>query len=99
MIFSALKDKTGNWPFLKLRVLYAIQKLSRLLFEAYGRKVYIFIDEYDTPFIEAYTNGYYDCVKDLLFTLLASALKGNPYLKSAMLTGIQRVARENIFPV
>lgn len=97
LIFSALKNSNGDWPDLKLKVMYALQKLSRLLYEVYGKKVYIFIDEYDTPFIEAYSNGYYENMKDLLFTLLSSALKGNPYLKASLLTGIQRVARENIF--
>ena len=34
---------------------------------------------------------------DVLAGFLSTSLKGNPYLERAMLTGIQRVAKENIF--
>ena len=56
-----------------------------------------FIDEYDTPFIEAHTGGFYDEVKSGLSGLLHNSLKTSNSLKYAMLTGIQRVAKENIF--
>mgnify|MGYP003200461945 CR=1 FL=1 len=26
----------------------------------YGKEVMVFIDEYDTPFVEAHTGGFYD---------------------------------------
>ena len=57
----------------------------------------LFIDEYDTPFIEAHVNNCYDELHGALAGMLSSALKDNPYLQYAMLTGIQRVAKENIF--
>ena len=34
------------------------------------------------------------CIRDSLY---GSALKDNPYLERAMLTGIHRIAKENIF--
>lgn len=63
----------------------------------YGKDVVLFIDEYDTPFIEAKTGNFYQEIKGSLATLLRSSLKNSDDLKYAMLTGIQRVAKENIF--
>ncbi|NBK97232.1 MAG: hypothetical protein EOM50_04335 [Erysipelotrichia bacterium] len=71
--------------------------MSQFLYEYYGKKVMLFIDEYDTPFIEAYNHTYYEEVHDILASLLSKALKGNEYLEKAMITGIQRIAKENIF--
>lgn len=71
--------------------------LMRRLKKYYGKDVVLFIDEYDTPFIEANTGNFYQEIKGSLATLLRSSLKNSDDLKYAMLTGIQRVAKENIF--
>lgn len=71
--------------------------LSKLLHQSYGKKAIILIDEYDTPMINAYEQGYYDEVKSLFTSLYGTALKDNPHLERAMLTGIHRIAKENIF--
>ena len=71
--------------------------LMRRLKKYYGKDVVLFIDEYDTPFIEAKTGNFYQEIKGSLATLLRSSLKNSDDLKYAMLTGIQRVAKENIF--
>lgn len=63
----------------------------------YGKKVMLFIDEYDTPFIEAHVGGFYQDIKGGLASMLHNALKTSTSLQYAMLTGIQRVAKENIF--
>lgn len=55
------------------------------------------IDEYDTPFLEAHMNGFYNEIHNELAVMMSSALKGNQFLHLALLTGIQRVAKENIF--
>ena len=55
------------------------------------------IDEYDTPFIEANIGGFYDEIRDGLSSILHNALKTSTSLQYAMMTGIQRVAKENIF--
>lgn len=87
------KRKTADCGF----VIQAIQMLCCALEVYYGKSVYLLIDEYDTPFIEAHMNGYYSEVHSILAGILTSALKGNEFLDRAMLTGIQRVAKENIF--
>ena len=71
--------------------------LMRRLKKYYGKDVVLFIDEYDTQFIEAKTGNFYQEIKGSLATLLRSSLKNSDDLKYAMLTGIQRVAKENIF--
>lgn len=75
----------------------AVLVLCRALQAYYGKKVYLLLDEYDTPFISANTGGYYAEVRDLLAGMFSSSLKGNPALGKAILTGIQRLAKENIF--
>lgn len=75
----------------------SITSLCRILESYYGKKVYLLLDEYDTPFISANAKGYYAEVRDVLAEMLSSSLKGNPALERAVLTGIQRVAKENIF--
>ncbi len=75
----------------------AILYLMEMLYKYYGKKVMLFIDEYDTPFIEAHVSGFYDDVKKQLASLLHNALKDADPLEYAVLTGIQRVANENIF--
>ena len=71
--------------------------LMKKLKEYYGKEVMLFIDEYDTPFIESRVGNFYSEIKSGLSTLLRSSLKNSIDLKYAMLTGIQRVAKENIF--
>ena len=63
----------------------------------YHKKVMVFIDEYDTPFIEAHVNGFYNEIRENLSSMLHQALKSSDSLQYAMLTGIQRVAKENLF--
>ena len=71
--------------------------LMRRLKKYYNKQVMLFIDEYDTPFIEAKTGNFYQELKGSLATLLRSSLKNSEALKYAFITGIQRVAKENIF--
>ena len=71
--------------------------LMKILEKYYQKKVMVFIDEYDTPFIEAHTGGFYDSIKSSLASLLHNALKSSTSLQYGMMTGIQRVAKENIF--
>ena len=75
----------------------AISFLMERMEDYYGKEVMVFIDEYDTPFVEAHTGGFYDEVRGGLAGLLHNSLKTPTSLKYAMFTGIQRVAKENIF--
>lgn len=63
----------------------------------YGKKVMLFIDEYDTPFIEAYRENFYDEIEEGITHLFMSILNKSSSLKYAMLIGIQTFANESIF--
>lgn len=78
-------------------IIDALSFLMKILEKYYQRKVMLFIDGYDTPFIEAHVNGFYDEIKNGLASLLHNSLKTSNSLQYALLTGIQRVAKENIF--
>lgn len=78
-------------------VIDALSFLMERLEKYYHKKVMVFIDEYDTPFIEAHVGGYYEELRGGLSSLLHNALKTSTSLHYAMMTGIQRVAKENIF--
>lgn len=75
----------------------ALSFLMERLEKYYHKKVMVFIDEYDTPFIESHVGGYYEELRGGLSSLLHNALKTSTSLHYAMMTGIQRVAKENIF--
>ena len=75
----------------------ALSFLMERLEKYYHKKVMVFIDEYDTPFIEAHVGEYYEELRGGLSSLLHNALKTSTSLHYAMMTGIQRVAKENIF--
>ena len=90
---TLLDTENGETDGLGNTLAFLIEKLEK----HHGRKVMVFIDEYDTPFIEAHVNGFYDEVCSGLSSLLHNALKASTSLQHAMLTGIQRVAKENIF--
>ncbi len=75
----------------------ALLNLCSYLKEYYNQDVILLIDEYDTPMVSAYEHGYYDEIKMFFTTLYGSALKENPALKKAVLTGIMRISKENIF--
>lgn len=75
----------------------ALSNLSRYLYEYYGKKVILLIDEYDKPIMKAHEKGYYNEAIEFFKTFYERALKGNDYVEIAVMTGILRIAREGIF--
>ncbi len=71
--------------------------LSQCLYQTYGKKCVILMDEYDVPLEYAYFNGFYDEMTGFIRCLFESALKTNPYLEFAVVTGCLRISRESIF--
>ena len=71
--------------------------LTKILYEKYNKKVIVLIDEYDSPLVSAYINGYYENAKDFFKTFYSSVLKDNNYLQMGVLTGIIRVIKAGIF--
>ena len=71
--------------------------LCEWLYRYYGKKVLLFLDEYDTPLQEAYIHGYWDEMTAYIRSLLNSTFKTNPCLERGIMTGITRVSKESIF--
>ncbi|NBJ83725.1 AAA family ATPase [bacterium 1XD42-94] len=77
--------------------LTALAFLSQCLTKVYGKKTILLIDEYDVPLEASYYNGFYEEMAGFLRSLFESALKTNPYLEFAVITGCLRISKESIF--
>lgn len=75
----------------------SLRKLCEYLNQYYGKKVLIFLDEYDTPLQEAYVYGYWDEIVEFIRSMFNSTFKTNPYMQKSIMTGITRVSKESIF--
>jgi hypothetical protein len=75
----------------------SLKDLLGYLHAHYGRKPWLLIDEYDSPIHVAYSNNYYEDMVGFLRGVLGAALKDNPYLKKAVVTGILRISKESMF--
>lgn len=75
----------------------ALEKLSKMLTEYYGKAPVIIIDEYDTPIQEGYSKDFYDEIIGFMRNFFSGAFKDNKNLSYGFLTGILRIAQESIF--
>ena len=75
----------------------SLHLLSGLLQKIYGKRVLIFLDEYDTPLQEAYIHGYWEDLVAFTRTMFNNTFKTNPSLERGIMTGITRVSKESIF--
>ena len=76
----------------------SLRFLCECIYKHYGKKVILLIDEYDTPLVAANMYGYFEGeARDFFRDFYSTVLKDNEYLEMAVLTGIVRVAKENIF--
>ena len=75
----------------------SLRFLSECLEKYYGKKAIILIDEYDVPLENAFFEGFYKEMVSFLRSLFESALKTNPHLEFAILTGCLRISKESIF--
>ena len=92
-LYKVLADLNGDLVGIDNALKFLMDQMQ----DYYKKEVMVFIDEYDTPFIESHVNNFYDDIVEGLSGLLHNSLKTSNGLKYAMLTGIQRVAKENTF--
>ena len=85
-----LDEKGADWE-------NSLKNLLRYLYEYYNKKVVVLIDEYDTPIVSGYNNGYKKEVLDHYRSLYSTVLKSNTHLQFSVMTGILRIAKEGIF--
>lgn len=91
----ALQD--GKYSMDENVLISSLRLLSHLLFQHYGEKTVILIDEYDVPLDKAFQNGYYQEMVSMIRGLFGMALKTNDSLQFAVLTGCLRISKESIF--
>ncbi len=75
----------------------AIQDLCRLLYKHHHVKPIILLDEYDTPLLEAYTDGYWDEMIGTCRQLFHNAFKENEYYSRAIITGVTKISKNSLF--
>ncbi|MEK7654755.1 MAG: AAA family ATPase, partial [Pseudomonadota bacterium] len=75
----------------------SLSVLSKKLYQHYDQRAIILIDEYDAPIQTGYLNGYYEEIVALLRSLLEDGFKDNNSLYKGVLTGVTRIAKENLF--
>ena len=85
-----LKKDNADW-------INSLFNLTRYLYELSGKKVVVLIDEYDHPIIDSYIKGNYEKCIAFFKAFYGKVLKDNNYLEMGILTGILRVAKENVF--
>ena len=85
-----LEKDEGDWEG-------SLRNLVQYLYEYYRKKVVVLIDEYDQPIIDSYIKGYYNKTISFFKSFYGLVLKDNEYLEMGVMTGILRVAKENIF--
>ena len=91
--FRAILDGTGEVAAL----VEVLAFLRRRVGQHYGRKPVLLLDEYDVPIQSAWEHQYYDEALDFFREFFSAALKTNSSLDFAVLTGVLRIAKENIF--
>lgn len=71
--------------------------LTKVLCAHYQKPVILLMDEYDVPVAKASTNGYYQEMLNVIKAIMGTALKDNPSLKFAVITGCLKITKESIF--
>ena len=92
-LYSLILDGAGSESQLQ----NALQTLTECLCRHHEKKVYLLIDEYDTPLQASFQYSYYEGMVNFIRGLFGSALKGNASIEKAVVTGILRVAKESLF--
>ncbi|MFU7501338.1 MAG: AAA family ATPase [Candidatus Tisiphia sp.] len=80
----------------------SLRFLSEVLYKHFNQKVYVLIDEYDTPINSSYIKfgnkpEEFEQVLELFRRMFGSSLKSNPCLEKGVITGILRIAKANLF--
>lgn len=91
--YQSLMNQETSYIYLSSVIL----DLTRVVYEFYNIRPILLIDEYDQPIMSSYEFGYHDQLGPFFSNLYGSAMKGNPALGQALITGVQRVAKESIF--
>lgn len=93
VIFQQLKAARGD----EVQISRALSTLMRMMHQYYSKPVILLLDEYDVPLAKASSHGYYAQMLELVKVMMSTALKDNPDLMFAVVTGCLKIAKESIF--
>ena len=93
LFYQAILSEKADQSMLEM----ALKRLTAYLYHHHGVKPWLLIDEYDTPIQSSYLNHYFQPMIAFMRKLLGAALKTNPYLNRAVITGILRISKESLF--
>lgn len=91
--YQSLMDQKTSYIYLSS----ALLDLTRAVCDFYKIQPILLIDEYDQPIMSSYEYNYHVQLGAFFSNFYGSAMKGNPSLGQALITGVQRVAKESIF--
>ena len=92
-MFLRLKAGEGD----PVEMSHSLSTLMRMMQISYKKPVILFLDEYDVPLAKANSRGYYEEMLSIIRSMMGTALKDNPSLRFAVITGCLKIARESIF--
>lgn len=92
-LFERLKNRSAS----EVEVSRSLQFLLQLMTQHYGKSAIFLLDEYDVPLAKASSNGYYKEMLEIIRAIMITALKDNPSLCFAVITGCLRISKESIF--
>lgn len=75
----------------------SLELMTRICQYYYKTEPLLLIDEYDQPLLASHVHHYHEKVGTALAAFYTKALKDNPFIYRALMTGIQRIAKESIF--
>ena len=82
-LFAALEMQQAD----EANTIAALDLLTRMLHDHYGKPVFVLIDEYDVPMARALDTPYYDRVRDMVEHMLSYVCKTNENVKGVLLSG------------
>lgn len=91
--FDRVARKTASLAEVK----NSISLLMKMMHQYYGKQVVLLFDEYDVPLAKASGQGYYEQMLEVISAIMSTALKDNPSLRFAVITGCLRISKESIF--
>ena len=96
-IEKEIYNKILNLKANNIEIQSSIKFLSKILYKEYEKPVMLFLDEYDVPLQNAYTEGFYEETIKFFKAFYGITFKDNSYLEKTVITGVSRVAKESIF--
>jgi len=89
---------SGLWvPHFSIIAKNMLREATKNLYDVYGIKPYVLIDEYDKLIMDNINNSGFEDMRGFIKSVMSDTLKDNPYLMGAVITGVNRIAQESLF--